>query len=266
MTAIKVLLSVSVFLLLAIIGSAQFLDRRCLAKTFQPRIIGGQNARRAPWMAYLIRKGAYVGGGSLIAHRFVLTAAHCSKVNETIYVRLGEYDLSTTQDGPTEVYQTIYIFRHPHYNVIMQVNDIAILKLDRSVVYKATIRPICIIIDPSIRSLIHRIQNFSLTGWGQTSQYYKMPTKLQQMTVRRHNYIHCYNQVDKICASNPTQFSCQGDAGSPLSAQVIYNGSTISALFGVANTVTANCKGYGIYSDVFHYTPWIVENVRRNWN
>ncbi|EDW91914.2 uncharacterized protein Dyak_GE11796 [Drosophila yakuba] len=243
----------------------QLLDNKCIPPKYAPRIIGGQNAGRAPWMAYLMRNRAFVGGGSLIAYRFVLTAAHCSKLNETLFVRLGEYDLSTTRDGKTQDYRAVDIYRHPYYNAVTQVNDIALLKLDRPVIYTATIRPICILLSPGVRFVINKIKLFTVTGWGQASRYPRMPTKLQQMTVRRYSYSHCYNQPGKLCASNPAQFACKGDAGSPLGAQVRYNGTTIFAQFGVASTFTDNCKAYGIYTDLLYHTHWIAETMQHNW-
>jgi len=50
------------------------------------------------------------------------------------YVRLGEYDSSRTTDGQTTDYRVINIYRHEHY-VSFQHDDIAVLKLDRTVVY-----------------------------------------------------------------------------------------------------------------------------------
>ncbi|EDW48150.1 GM21701 [Drosophila sechellia] len=131
----KVLQLLSVLLFLEIVESTKLLDSKCMPPNFAPRIIGGQNARRAPWMAYLIRNRGFVGGGSLIAYRFVLTAAHCSKPNVSLIVRLGEYDLTTTRDGKTEDFRAMNIYRHPYYNAVTEVNDIALLKLDRPVIY-----------------------------------------------------------------------------------------------------------------------------------
>ncbi|XP_017115309.1 serine protease grass [Drosophila elegans] len=244
------------------LGSTQLLDRGCIPPAYGTRVVGGQDAARSPWMAYLIRNNAFACGGSLITHRFVLTAAHCTQLNDNLIVRLGEYDASTTWDGPTEEFRAILIFRHANYETQRYNNDIAMLKLDRIVQYKANIRPICILLNPNLRATINRIQEFVLTGWGQTSPFYPvMPTRLQHMSVTRYNYPLCYNQVEKICASNPSKFACSGDSGSPLGAHVMYNFTKIFAQFGVASTVTS-CLGYGIYTDVFHHTPWILEVMR----
>lgn len=58
-------------------------------------------------------------------------------------VRLGEYDLTTTRDGKTEDFRAMNIYRHPYYNAVTQVNDIALLKLDRPVIYTGIYEIIC---------------------------------------------------------------------------------------------------------------------------
>ncbi|KAI8038425.1 hypothetical protein M5D96_008323 [Drosophila gunungcola] len=195
MASVQALLTVSVLLFqLGKLESTQLLDRGCIPPAYGTRVVGGQDAARSPWMAYLIRNNAFACGGSLITH--------------------------------------------------------------------PNIRPICILLNPNLRATINRIQEFVLTGWGQTSPFYPvMPTRLQHMRVTRYNYPLCYNQVEKICASNPSKFACSGDSGSPLGAHVMYNVTKIFAQFGVASTVTS-CLGYGIYTDVFHHTPWILQVIR----
>lgn len=68
----KVLQLLLVLPFLEIVESTKLVDNKCIPPKYAPRIIGGQNARRAPWMAYLIRNGGFVGGGSLIAYRLLL--------------------------------------------------------------------------------------------------------------------------------------------------------------------------------------------------
>ncbi|KAH8234366.1 hypothetical protein KR038_008575 [Drosophila bunnanda] len=282
--AIRALLVILSFQLLGT-GTAQLLDDRC-QRSYRSRVIGGKRSERAPWMAYLVRNGYFACGGSLIANRFVLTAAHCTQVNDNLYVRLGELDSATRRDGPTEDFRVIQIFRHENYVTHMS-HDIAVLKLDRSVVYRgkknpiksnifliksiflcfaANIRPICIILDTKLRSKVNAIQDFTLTGWGQSAHYYQMPTRLQRLNVRRINEYWCNNQAERFCCQNPAQFVCFGDSGSPLGAMVLYRKRIIFAQFGIASSVTGNCDGYSIFTDVFHYTPWIVATIRRHWH
>ncbi|XP_036669254.2 serine protease grass isoform X1 [Drosophila suzukii] len=263
MTSAIALLILSALLSLGKLGFAGFLDSQCIPP-YGPRVIGGQNARKSPWMAYLIRNGGFACGGSLIAYRFVLTAAHCTQINDNLYVRLGEYDSSRTTDGQTTDYRVVNIYRHEHY-VSFQHDDIAVLKLDRTVVYNAAVRPICIFTNTGFQSTADRIQDFTLTGWGQSAQHYEMPTTLQAMSLHRVEKHFCGAPSNTICCRNPSKFACFGDSGSPLGALLKYRGVYIFAQFGIVNSVTGNCDGYSIHMDLTSYMPWLLNTLRRNW-
>ncbi|XP_002081767.2 LOW QUALITY PROTEIN: testisin [Drosophila simulans] len=200
MTPSIVLLTFLVILSLGSYGYSQLLDSKCIA-THRMRIIGGQDAQRTPWMAYLIRDNNFACGGSLIAHRFVLTAAHCTEVNDNLFVRLGEYDSSRTTDGPTRLYRVVSIYLHENYKDFRN-HDIAVLKLSRKVVYDAYIRPICIFLNSGYQAFANSMQDFILTGWGLMA-HNKMPTTLQKMTLRRVSNEHCGLQVLTYVAGIP---------------------------------------------------------------
>lgn len=75
-------------------------------------------------------------GGSLISERHAITAAHCEKSGnlEPSFVRLGDHDLFSRDDGMNEVDIDIADFiKHPQYSSRNLKNDIAIIKLARSV-------------------------------------------------------------------------------------------------------------------------------------
>ncbi|EDW48137.1 testisin isoform X2 [Drosophila sechellia] len=262
MTPAVVLLTFLVILSFGSYGYSQLLDSNCIA-SHRMRIIGGQDAQRTPWMAYLIRDNTFACGGSLIAHRFVLTAAHCTKVNDNLFVRLGEYDSSRTTDGQTRHYRVVSIYRHENY-IDFRNHDIAVLKLSRKVVYDAFIRPICIFFNSGYQSFANSIQDFILTGWGQMA-HNKMPTTLQKMSLRRVSNEYCGVPGLSICCWNPLQYACFGDSGSPLMSVVKYGQSTIYVQFGVTSSVTGNCDGFSSYLDLTSYIPWLSQTLSRNW-
>jgi len=122
-------------------------------------------------------------GGSLIASRFVLTAAHCvnTEANTPAFVRLGAVNI----ENPDKNYQDIVVVRsatsvkfrifrifntifqrsvkiHPQY-VGNKYNDIAVLELERDVVETDNIRPACLHTEPTDPPLDAKL---FVAGWG----------------------------------------------------------------------------------------------------
>lgn len=86
-------------------------------------------------------------GGSLVSERFVLTAAHCSSADRTkpSTVRLGDLNLSVRDNASPEVDVPIEQFiNHELYDRETRENDIALIKMTRSVTFTKYIRPACL--------------------------------------------------------------------------------------------------------------------------
>lgn len=86
-------------------------------------------------------------GGTLITNQHVLSAAHCfvGVLSPSNYVRLGDRDISTTNDGDTAL--DIPIKRsvtHEGYSAAALQNDIAVVIMDQSVAFRPGIRPACL--------------------------------------------------------------------------------------------------------------------------
>ncbi|XP_017024357.1 chymotrypsin-like protease CTRL-1 [Drosophila kikkawai] len=230
-----------------------FLDNNCQAG-FSPMMINSRNANRAPWMAYLIKDGKYICGGSLVNHQFVLTAAHCANSVQNLIARLGEYDSSIETDGETLDIGVSIIFFAP------LGQDISLLKLLTRTNYTATIKPICIVLwtcNEDLREL-HSVNKYIVTGWGQISRVNRTAsTILQEISVSRINPSLCGNFFGQICCENPSQFVCHGDSGSPLTSEHKYNHVTSTVLYGVLSSGHERCYDYARYVDIAPYTPWI---------
>ena len=106
-----------------------------------------------PWMVALTRSvdpKDHFCGGTLVASRYVVTAAHCVKEKgeilhlSAVWVRVGDHDLATT--GETDVERTVAVSRiivHHGYDDTTTDNDVALLHLAEHLDL-ATYTPACI--------------------------------------------------------------------------------------------------------------------------
>uniref|UniRef100_A0A182V102 Peptidase S1 domain-containing protein n=1 Tax=Anopheles merus TaxID=30066 RepID=A0A182V102_ANOME len=146
-----------------------------------------------PWAAMVLlrRVQKLVCSGSLIASRFVLSAAHCfvdvrgtSKPATDYRVRLGDWDLELDEDclyvrgqlvcneqQPVD-YAVERIISHGDFQRQRRdfLHDIALLKLAEAVEYGAQIGPACL---PNWNVGVPLIagQKFTVFGWGRTRSY-----------------------------------------------------------------------------------------------
>ena len=113
------------------------------------RVVGGVETapNEYPWQVALLynSKPAPYCGGSLLSSRVVMTAAHCvySHPVDQMKVRLGEWNVKEQSEQlPHEDYQIERKEVHPDYNPATFQNDIALIRLKKTVVYKEHIIPV----------------------------------------------------------------------------------------------------------------------------
>ncbi|XP_052843475.1 serine protease 42-like [Drosophila gunungcola] len=263
MTLMGFLVVLSAFLVLETRGSVQLLEPGCIS----PKEEGNdnQNIDSAQWIAYLVRQGAYACSGSLITYRFVLTSGHCAEITENLYVRLG-HNQSMPQNGKEDI-PVMDVFRHPKYETIM-ANDIALLKLDRSLKDQAKIRPICIILNHGLISPINYTQSFFLFGWRRVEgDIQQIKATLELVPVDRSDIgkteYWCRNQEERFCCNNPEISEHTADPGSPLGVMVDFESTQAWAQFGIFSSGHGDTS-YGIYTDIYAYSPWIIATIEQN--
>lgn len=92
-------------------------------------------------------------------------------------VRLGEHDLSQTRDCNGEycadpAIDIPVVERIPHEQYVSgskaQENDIALLRLGRSVQFTDTVKPICLPVSSNIRNRNYNGFPMTVAGWGKT--------------------------------------------------------------------------------------------------
>ncbi|XP_017044447.1 serine protease grass [Drosophila ficusphila] len=258
------------------LGQAYLLDSNCGVSKYTYRIAGGRDAdlMSAPWMAYLHSNSRFICGGSLVNHWFVLTAAHCFKPNNgTIYVRLGENDASRRIDcdqfecAPSHSeYWILQKFIYPYYKNA-RYYDIALVKLNRNVIYTESIRPICVILNPQWQEYLNSIPNFIVSGWGATNTADESD-KLQIVKLPQVHRSTCrswfgYN-VDRtqICAGEAKRYVGKGDSGGPLGSMVNYGNSRRFVQFGIVSHLRHPFQGVSVFTNVLSYANWIYQIIQ----
>lgn len=179
---------------------------------------------------------AYRCGANLISDRFMLTAAHCLIGKKLIHVRLGVLSLlDNLDDDPPVIIGIEDIIIHPNYTRRPVRNDIALIKLNRTVDEDFLI-PACLYTEPSdpLPSV-----PLAIAGWGgvDSSNDGIMSPILLKAEITTYERDQCNatlvqtqswkRQVqlydDQLCAlgrnklnDNETNDTCVGDSGGPL--------------------------------------------------
>ncbi|XP_038221073.1 venom serine protease Bi-VSP-like [Zerene cesonia] len=249
------------------------------------RIINGTDAaaREFPHMAALgchsltvndTRDIVWVGGGSLISDKFILTAAHVvyEQTHQLIkYALLGTTNKTDIRDGV--LYNILHWHIYELYSSQNQNNDIALVELDRKVVFSEFIRPACLPL-PSIE-----LENEAIVaGWGQTAQAGETSDILLKAQIELISSVTCIERIKKknFRWSNETMIcgrgifsnrlhqytdTCKGDSGGPVMAKIANLNSTYVVRGIVSFGLTCGGATPAAYTKVEPYINWIVDRV-----
>ena len=228
------------------------------------RIVGGQVAQEGRYN-YLVNVGkgrAIFCGGSLIAPRVVLTAAHCPDADS---VWFGKHNVM--EAGLDRVYVK-QLLRHPAYVERTSSNDIMLLLLEREP--EGGIEPIRLMDSQKWNDIVETMPELTAMGWGATTNGGGMVHTLQDTEVNVLQWSMCKRryprQLDKtmFCAGNPGKDTCQGDSGGPLVLKGYAFDGSQDLQAGIVSWGYGCAQSYfpGVYTSIDYFRDWIDDQLR----
>lgn len=248
------------------------------------KIVRGNDAKIGahPWQVLLkhAKTDEAFCGGSLISHRWVLTAAHCFKQysRHDVLVVLGKHSLVHSEDH--EIILSIRrLVAHPDYNNRTLDNDIALVELRAAVQYSGRLSPVCLgdaqFIEQMVFNAPKPVLGFA-SGWGRVNIKGPRPENLQEVRLPVLSKRVCLESSSAVvrkkitdnmfCAGYDDQpvvmDTCEGDSGGPF---IVELGGTWYLVGIVSWSHQSKCGvpgRYGFYTKVNNYNAWIVDTVK----
>lgn len=229
------------------------------ASAAEPGIVGGTDANQAyPFVVSLhSASGKTFCAGSLIAPKWVVTAAHCVQGRNPAVLSARVDSNDNTQGG--EVAQPAEIVVHPDYNPDGAGGDIALIRLTSP----AKAEPIAIgtVTAPGTPT--------RLLGWGQTCPVQgcgQSPVLLQQLDSQIVDATRCtaaFDSTAELCTDSPNgkAGSCYGDSGGPQLVKLDEKWQLLGVTSrpGIADVTCAT--GPSIYTSAVAYAEWISAKI-----
>nr|XP_045595738.1 proclotting enzyme-like isoform X1 [Procambarus clarkii] len=234
------------------------------------RIVGGvvTSAGEFPWVVSILRTDASPNqycAGVLLSNTHVLTAAHCLAGYDpnTIWVRVGEHDFSREGESRHVNHRVAGLRLHPEFDSQTFNNDIALMYLERPVLYSGFVRPICL--PPPGLSFTGDV--VTVVGWGAIRYRGPVSSVLRKVELPVWSNSDCDDAYDQpitdamICAGlrEGGRDACQDDSGGPMMRLV--EGRWVVAGLVSFGTRCAEAGFPGVYTRVTSFLDWIRNNA-----
>jgi secreted trypsin-like serine protease len=248
-------------------------------------IVGGTEAVAYGWPWQVLVTRNFYGkslrcGASVITKRWMLSAAHCFfdaygrrlKERELSY-HVGRHSKDQVDKG-SQSFTSIKVIVHEKYDHLSNYNDIALILVDRDIIFSKTVQPVCLPEEDALPG-----DNCVVTGWGSTRGSYgqgrgESQDRLRQVTLpivsqeicARSYKTHRNGQTlagNMMCAgyAEGGKDSCAGDSGGPL----VCKRDTKWFQAGIVSSgglVCAEKNNYGIYTRVAKFRDWIMSTIK----
>jgi len=240
------------------------------------RIVGGGEVKpmhSRPYQVYLqscSSSGCAMCGATLLNKRYVLTAMHCVTGATNLVVGIGEHNIRQSIESNTvQSIKVERVIRRADYSESNVDNDIAILRLEREVVFSSSVVPACLPTDPS--RTYAGVTSY-VSGWGTTQEGGRVSDvlKVTEQTILSSTDPDCVRGSQdspvpnsKMCAYRQGTDSCQGDSGGPLVVREDGRWTVVGVVsYGIGCARTGNA---GVYARVTNYLDWINQNIADGW-
>ncbi len=236
------------------------------------RIVGGTTTsiRDYPWQV-IISAGDFICGGSIIADKWVVTAAHClfdednNRIPDENIAFLAGANRPFREDPGGVRYDISYTVVHEDYQPDNFGNDLALLRTSEVIEHEFA-RPINLITEEEVdQGLTDPGARAIITGWGLTNvDPLRFPDALQKLDLP----IVTDQLARVVWGPLPENVlmagyidgggdACSGDSGGPL---IVQSGNEYK-LAGIISWGSSGCNTIGGYVRISEFLDWLRKNT-----